>query len=286
MDREAWCAVIHGVTKSRTRLSDWTELNWRDHEPRNVGGPRNAGNGKEMDSLLQCPEKKAACWYLAFTLERAVLDFWLTELWGGFALFSTIKFVVICSSINRKLIHMLTSFILNSCSQIWNLTTAWGFYCTNTVFTHLPFCSLFLFVVVWLWLYLSQQFFNLLLKKNFWLCCVACGISYLTRDWTHAPCSGSTESYPLDHQGSSCLSALWNSHFIHFLQLKLLKHSTSIRNTLLHGSSVAFLLLNLSKLYILCFYKRQTIHLCSVFDLLLTSQGLFTRHYLFSLLCP
>ena len=28
MDREAWCAVVHGVTKSRTQLSDWTELNW------------------------------------------------------------------------------------------------------------------------------------------------------------------------------------------------------------------------------------------------------------------
>ena len=26
MDREAWRAVIHGVTKSWTRLSDWTEL--------------------------------------------------------------------------------------------------------------------------------------------------------------------------------------------------------------------------------------------------------------------
>ena len=28
MDTEAWCAEIHGVTKIRKRLSDWTELNW------------------------------------------------------------------------------------------------------------------------------------------------------------------------------------------------------------------------------------------------------------------
>ena len=28
MDREAWRAVIHGVAKSQTRLSDWTELNY------------------------------------------------------------------------------------------------------------------------------------------------------------------------------------------------------------------------------------------------------------------
>ena len=27
MDREAWCAEIHRVTKSWTRMSDWTELN-------------------------------------------------------------------------------------------------------------------------------------------------------------------------------------------------------------------------------------------------------------------
>ena len=30
MDREAWRAAIHGVAKSRTWLSNWTELNWHD----------------------------------------------------------------------------------------------------------------------------------------------------------------------------------------------------------------------------------------------------------------
>ena len=28
MDREAWRGAVHGVAKSQTRLSDWTELNW------------------------------------------------------------------------------------------------------------------------------------------------------------------------------------------------------------------------------------------------------------------
>ena len=50
MDREAWRAVIHGIAKSQTWLSDWTELNWtedwlqnnwkRDREKENDGTKR------------------------------------------------------------------------------------------------------------------------------------------------------------------------------------------------------------------------------------------------------
>ena len=30
MDREAWHSAVHGVAKSQTGLSDWTELNWTE----------------------------------------------------------------------------------------------------------------------------------------------------------------------------------------------------------------------------------------------------------------
>ena len=36
MDTEAWRAGAHGVAKSRTRLSDWTELNWTESEWKEV----------------------------------------------------------------------------------------------------------------------------------------------------------------------------------------------------------------------------------------------------------
>ena len=33
MDREAWCAAVHGVTKSWTGPSNWSELNWTEFRP-------------------------------------------------------------------------------------------------------------------------------------------------------------------------------------------------------------------------------------------------------------
>ena len=54
MDREAWCAAIHVVAKSRTRLSDWTELNWRPWLgfPRGSDGKASVCNMRDLGLIL------------------------------------------------------------------------------------------------------------------------------------------------------------------------------------------------------------------------------------------
>ena len=57
MDREAWRAMIHGVARSRTRLSDWIELNWTEESQ----GGRHPGAGKRRQKTKtdqQSPDHK------------------------------------------------------------------------------------------------------------------------------------------------------------------------------------------------------------------------------------
>ena len=49
MDREAWHAVIHGVSKSWTRLSDWNELNWTELTPSISGRTHHLGTSTEQE---------------------------------------------------------------------------------------------------------------------------------------------------------------------------------------------------------------------------------------------
>ena len=53
MGREAWRSVVHGVTKSQTWLSDWTELNWTECSAR-VNPPLLVHNNISFSAASQC----------------------------------------------------------------------------------------------------------------------------------------------------------------------------------------------------------------------------------------
>ena len=91
LDREAWRAAVHGVAKSQTRLSDWTELKWWasqvDQIVKNL--PANSGDEGDVDLIpglgispgggndnpLQCscwenPMDRGAWWLQPMGLQR------------------------------------------------------------------------------------------------------------------------------------------------------------------------------------------------------------------------
>ena len=55
MDREACCAAGHGVAKSRTLLSDWTELNWEELASQRAPGPCSCMALKRVTPLSSDP---------------------------------------------------------------------------------------------------------------------------------------------------------------------------------------------------------------------------------------
>ena len=96
-DRETWCAVVHWVTKSRTRLSDWTKLtNWYWESLRAGGEGDDRGWSGWMASLTQWTWVwvNSRCWWwtgrpglLWFMGSQRVGHDWDTELnWTEFLL--------------------------------------------------------------------------------------------------------------------------------------------------------------------------------------------------------
>ena len=71
MDREAWRSEIHGVAKSWTWLSNWTELNWSDSAAEKVLAKLKLPYNQKKKSHPQEKEMQKAKWLSEETLQIA-----------------------------------------------------------------------------------------------------------------------------------------------------------------------------------------------------------------------
>ena len=110
MDREAWHTSVHRVTNSRTRLSDWTELNWIFHCVYLPQLPY-PFVCQWTSRLLPCPGYYKQC---------------CEEHWGTRVPFTGF------------LVHWYTGF-LSVCAQQWDCWVIWQFY--FQFFKESPHCS-------------------------------------------------------------------------------------------------------------------------------------------------
>ena len=80
MDRKASSAAIHGVAKSQTGLSDWTELNWWGSlSPALIWGESNASSWEAEESDVGFPAwSPVPRWYLSWGGPSSSLEGWAT----------------------------------------------------------------------------------------------------------------------------------------------------------------------------------------------------------------
>ena len=114
MDREVWSAAIHGVIKSQTWLSDWTELNWTEiHKNKLLGFGRVAEGNSSLSKHILCIEMI----FPGYTLFVASLIPNLIPLWDSKIICVYLKLNPVCTlELNYVWRHNRVFFPLTSLS--------------------------------------------------------------------------------------------------------------------------------------------------------------------------